>query len=233
MVAFINKIFQYLWKGHLPGLIYEKLFLYYLPKCRGLYSFLLYKLLYRNFTVGINLKCWGPIILSKSPESLISIGDNAWIVSDFSRAGIALYSRCKIQAYRKARILIGNNVALIGTSITCRTTSIEIGDGTIIAPNVIIVDSDFHAAWPPVNRAYNMGYENDKKIEIGKNVWIGMNTLILKGVTIGENSVIAAGSVVAKDVPPNAIAGGNPARVLKNLCDEPSQSDMTEFKQFV
>ena len=62
-----------------------------------------------------------------------------------------------------------------------------------------------------------MGYENDKRVIIGKNVWIGMNSLILKNVTIGDNSIIGAGSVVVKDVPKNTIAAGNPAKVIKDL----------------
>ncbi|MBI4825097.1 MAG: acyltransferase [Nitrospirae bacterium] len=225
MTAFINKFTKYLFKGQLPGILYEKVFIYLIPQWRGFFSFVFYRLLYRGFTYGENLKCWGRIIISKSPESIISIGDNAWIVSDTVRSGIALYSKCKLQAYRNSRIAIGNNVALIGTSVTCRSTLVEIGDGTIIAPNVIIVDSDFHAAWPPHNRALNMGYENDKEVRIGKNVWIGMNVLILKGVTIGDNSIVAAGSVVVKDLPSNVIAGGNPAGVLKSLPVEDSKTE--------
>ena len=58
-----------------------------------------------------------------------------------------------------------------------------------------------------------------KPINIGNNVWTGMNSLILKGVSIGENSIIAAHSVVTKDVPDNVIVGGNPAKILKQLVD--------------
>lgn len=89
-------------------------------------------------------------------------------------------------------------------------------EGTIIGPNTIIVDSDFHSIWPPENRCNTMGYENDKAVTIGKNVWIGMNCIILKGVTVGENSVIAAGSIVTKDIPPNVLVGGNPAKIIRS-----------------
>ena len=54
-------------------------------------------------------------------------------------------------------------------------------------------------------------------MKIGNNVWIGMNAIVLKGVTIGENSIIAAGAVVTKDVPPNTVVAGNPARFAKRL----------------
>ena len=204
-------------RGQLPGMIFEKVFIYLIPRWRGALSLLWYRLLYRDIKIGANTLCWGSVAIAKSPDSSITIGDNVRIGSDFLRAGIAIYSKLKIQAFAKSKITIGDRAALSGTSITCRTTSIEIGPGVIIAPNVIIVDSDFHSPWPPENRTTTPGYDRDKAVKIHKNVWVGMNSLILKGVTIGENSVIAAGSVVTGDIPANVIAGGNPAKVIKNL----------------
>jgi acetyltransferase-like isoleucine patch superfamily enzyme len=212
-----NEFKRYLLENKLPGIFYERVFINTIPECIGKFSLLFYKLLYRNLHIGKHVRCWGKPIIAKSPDSFISFGNNVRIGSDFLRAGIALFSRCKIQAYSQAKISIGNNCALTGTSITCRTTSIRIGDGTIIGPNVIIVDSDFHSIWPPENRTYSMGYENDRSVVIGRNVWIGLNSIILKGVTIGDNSVIAAGSIVVKDIPANVVAAGNPASVIKSL----------------
>lgn len=203
--------------GQLPGIVYEMVFLNFIPVCIGAISIVFYRILFSNFKVGKNIKCWGTVCIRKSPDSKISIGDNVRIVSDFKRAGIALYSKVKITAFANSMIIIGNDVGLSGVSITARTTSIEIMGGTMIAPNVIIVDSDFHALWPPENRTYRMGYENDRPVKINKNVWIGMNCLILKGVTIGENSIIGAGSVVTTDIPPNVLAAGNPARIIRNM----------------
>ena len=212
-----RKFIDILIKGQLLGVVYERVFVYFITECLGKISLWFYRIIYRNITIGKKVKCWGRPIIVKSPNSSISIGNNARIGSDFVRAGIALYSRLKLQAGGEAKIIIGNNVAMSGTSITCRTTKIEIGDDSMIAPNVVIVDSDFHNKWPPENRTHNMGYENDRPVTIDKNVWIGMNSIILKGVAIGENSVIAAGSVVVKDVPRNVVAGGNPAKVIKEL----------------
>ena len=154
-----------------------------------------------------------------SSESEVRIGRNILMVSDPVRAGIALYSPVKITAFCKSRIIIGDNVGMNGPSLTCRTTKIQIGDNTMIAPNVIIVDSDFHALWPPENRTYAMGYENDRPVIIGNNVWIGMMSIILKGVTIGDNAIIGAGSVVTRDIPASVVSAGNPAKVVKTIQD--------------
>ena len=87
----------------------------------------------------------------------------------------------------------------------------------MLAPNVIIVDSDFHAHWPPEKRFQQVDSALDKEVIIGRNVWIGMNSIIIKGVTIGDNSIIGAGSVVTSNIPSNVIAAGSPARVVKEL----------------
>ncbi len=87
----------------------------------------------------------------------------------------------------------------------------------MLAPGVTIVDSDFHIAWPPDRRHNTWETDIDKDVTLEENVWVGMNCIILKGVTIGKNSVIAAGSVVVHSIPPNCLAGGNPAKVLRQM----------------
>lgn len=138
-------------------------------------------------------------------------------MSNINRAGITIFSKFKITALFNSQINIGDNISFNGTSISCRTTKIDIGDNTIIAPNVIIVDSDFHSLSPNQARENNLDYESDKPVFIGKNVWIGMNVIVLKGVSIGDNTVIAAGSIVTKSLPSNIIAAGNPAEKIRSL----------------
>jgi acetyltransferase-like isoleucine patch superfamily enzyme len=150
------------------------------------------------------------------PGSSITIGDRFSSTSDVKRGGIALYSPCKLRTMPNAQIVIGNVVSLNGTSITCRQ-KIAIGDGTMVAANVIIVDSDFHQLWPPSSRRTVSEDEDDRPVFIGKDVWIGMGSLILKGSTIGDNTIIGAGSVVTGAIPPNVIAAGVPAKVLRTL----------------
>lgn len=106
---------------------------------------------------------------------------------------------------------------------------IEIGSHCLVSWNVGIADSDFHPIEPARRlvdaEALAPFYKNrpprpkleTRPVRIADNVWIGMNAIILKGVSIGENSVVAAGSVVSKSVPANVVVAGNPAVIVKEL----------------
>lgn len=93
---------------------------------------------------------------------------------------------------------------------------VVIGKNVMIAPNVSI----YTAGHPLHPEARNSGYEYGIGITIGDNVWIGGNTVINPGVHVGNNVVIGSGSVVTKDIPDNAIAAGNPCKVLRYLTEE-------------
>ena len=108
-----------------------------------------------------------------------------------------------------APIRIGKNV-WIGSNSTI-LPGVTIGDGTLIGHNVVLATLNHHP--DPACR----GDLIPAPIRIGKNVWIGSNSTILPGVTIGDNAVIAAGAAVAKDVPANTIAGGVPAKILRQI----------------
>lgn len=90
---------------------------------------------------------------------------------------------------------------------------VKFGNNVFIAPNC-----GFYTAGHPLDyEARNKGLEYAKPIEVGNNVWIGGNVVVLPGVSIGDNVVIGAGSVVTKDIPSNSVAVGNPCRVIKNI----------------
>jgi acetyltransferase-like isoleucine patch superfamily enzyme len=117
------------------------------------------------------------------------------------------YTGCRVVVDEGAKLEIGSGFLNTSCSIAC-FKSIKIGQGVRIADDVTIRDSDNHTI---------LG-ENQipsKPIVIGDNVWIGMNSTILKGVTIGDGAVIAAGSVVIRDIPPRTLAGGVPAKVIR------------------
>lgn len=108
-------------------------------------------------------------------------------------------------------ITIGRNVFLNYNCIILDESPITIGDHTLIEPNVGI----YGASHPISPSARLNGDCWSAPIVIGKNVWIGGNAVIFPGVTIGDNSVIGAGSVVTRDIPPNVVAAGNPAVILR------------------
>ena len=93
---------------------------------------------------------------------------------------------------------------------------IRIGDNCMLAPGVHI----YTATHPLDPTERNSGIEYGKPVVIGHNVWIGGRAVINPGVTIGDNAVIASGAVVVKDVPANAVVGGNPAQIIKLLLTE-------------
>jgi len=112
---------------------------------------------------------------------------------------------------------IGRNFGMTGGSI-CAATRITIGDNVAVGANCVITDTDFHPLHP---RARLLEPQNGKSapVVIEDNVFIGMNSIVLKGVTVGANSVIGAGSVVSRNIPSNSIAAGNPAVVLRKLTE--------------
>ncbi|OMF21256.1 acetyltransferase [Paenibacillus sp. FSL H8-0548] len=115
-----------------------------------------------------------------------------------------------VSVEKQAELWVGDNVFFnYGLDIGC-TQSIRIGSNTIIGPMVNIIDTNFH----PVDMEDR---SRSKNIVISDNVWIGRGAVILPGVTIGANSVIAAGSIVTRDIPANVLAGGTPAKVIREL----------------
>ncbi len=107
----------------------------------------------------------------------------------------------------RAKIEIGNGVLINNSTFIGAHEQITIGDDTMIAAEVLIVDTDWHGidGQPP----------QERPIRIGCHVWIGLRAIILEGVTIGDNSVVGAGSVVTKSVASNSVVAGNPARFIR------------------
>jgi acetyltransferase-like isoleucine patch superfamily enzyme len=126
---------------------------------------------------------------------------------------------------REASITIGRNT-FIGGSMVVSAMRIEIGDDVLISWGCNIHDHDSHAiGWKFREQDVRDWYHNKKDwthvpvkaVKIGNKSWVGLNVIILKGVEIGEGSVVAAGSVVTKTVPPWTIVAGNPARVIREI----------------
>lgn len=123
------------------------------------------------------------------------------------RNNFSIYYGADIILFKGAKLNLGSGFFNSNIKIRCHER-IEIGENVAISHDVTIMDSDAHEGlWE--------GYEKTKPIKIGNHVWIGTRVTILKGVTIGDNAIIAAGSVVTKDVPNNTIVAGVPAKVIK------------------
>ena len=128
------------------------------------------------------------------------------------------------------KITIGENVKFGFNCIVGAANSITIGNYTIFADNITIMDNNNHPV-NPLDRAIlyrtdrkseyrGWKYSDSRPIVIGNNVWCGTNARINKGVTIGDGAVIAANTVVVKDVPANSICAGNPGKIVKTGIDQ-------------
>jgi acetyltransferase-like isoleucine patch superfamily enzyme len=144
---------------------------------------------------------------------------------------VSCYAGCSFAIGENGCCKVGDFTLLNG-ALLMADERIEIGSHCLISWNVGIADSDFHPLEPAQRRIDAQAvapFFKDRPprpklrtapVIISDNVWIGMNAIILKGVTIGENSVVAAGSVVTKSVPPNTVVAGNPAEAVKKFGDE-------------
>lgn len=166
---------------------------------------------------GKNLNLYGVPVIFKKKGSQLNIGENCTIKSSFLSNLVGLSQRSIIVTRTKeAKINIGNNVGISGATIYARK-GISIGDNTLIGGNVKILDNDFH---PIEVEARNKDIKENigtREVNIGKDCFIGANTLILKGVEIGNGSVVGAGSVVTGKFPGSVVIAGNPARIIKKL----------------
>jgi acetyltransferase-like isoleucine patch superfamily enzyme len=112
-------------------------------------------------------------------------------------------------------IRVGRNVFINQNCTLYDLGGIDIGDEVMIGPNVSLITSG-HPIAPSQRRAGVTA----SPIVLERNVWLGAGVTIIGGVTVGENSVVAAGSVVTRDVPPNTLVGGNPARVIRSIAED-------------
>ena len=152
---------------------------------------------------------YGKSYFVKCQGSKIIIGSNCTFNSDYTYNLVGINRKCIFSCLLpKATIEIGNNCGFSGTVIGCHK-SIKFGNNIKCGANTLITDGDWHLedlrSGVPTN------------VLIKDNVWLGVNVTILKGVTIGENSLIGAGSIVTKSIPPNVIAAGNPCKVIKHI----------------
>ena len=165
---------------------------------------------------GKKCKFYGLPIIVRTRSSEISLGDGVVVKSSFLSNLIGLYQRSIIIARAGGKVILDNDVRMSATTIYSRA-SIRIGKHTSIGANVKIFDHDFHPVDPEERLEHPNSGMKCKPIEIGENVFIGCNCIILKGSKIGNNCVVGAGSVVSGEFEDNCIIAGNPAQKIRKL----------------
>jgi acetyltransferase-like isoleucine patch superfamily enzyme len=172
----------------------------------------------QGVVLGNGGRFYGMPIVEMAKGSRIHIGDRVVLCSDSRFTALGVNHAVVLRTLRaSAEIVIGSDCGISGGSI-CSVIRVELGNECMLGANVTIVDTDFHAIKPD-GRRFN-GNPQDigaSPVRIEDNVFIGTGALVLKGVCVGKNSVIGANAIVTKDVPPNSIAAGNPAKVIRGL----------------
>ena len=150
------------------------------------------------------------MVLNKQSGSLYLAAGASLGVGSFDA-----YAGCRINVNAGARLTLGSGYMNHDCVIDC-FESITVGQNVVISERVVMRDSDNHTirAMEACERTMDE-HVVTSPIVVEDNVWIGMNATILKGVTIGEGSIIAAGSVVTRSIPPHCLAAGVPAKVIK------------------
>ena len=137
-------------------------------------------------------------------EALGTYGENLYVIPP-------VYANCGL-----TNVHVGRNVVINFNCTFVDDGEIFIGDDCMIGPGCNLATS-IHPISPRLRR-HKLQY--NKPIHIGNNVWFGAGVTVLPGVTVGDNAIVGAGSVVTKDVPSNAIVAGNPARLIRMITDE-------------
>ncbi|TDO19024.1 acyltransferase [Pedobacter duraquae] len=152
---------------------------------------------------------------------IFRIGENFKMNNGKNKNPIGRQQTCVFVVSSGATLIIGNNVGVSSVAIVCHNR-IVIGNNVKLGGNVAIYDTDFHSLDARFRRDSIQDKKNTvtKEVIIHDDVFIGAHSTILKGVTIGKNSIIGACSVVAKSIPENEIWAGNPARFIKNIVND-------------
>lgn len=154
--------------------------------------------------------------ISFSQDSRIYLGDGGLYISRNFSTALGTSHPVTIRTLApNAMVHIGNRLGMSGGSI-CAASSVTVDDDCLFGADILIADNDFHPLDPNHRHDAKLAYRDAREVRIGRNVFIGTRAIILKGVTIGDNSVIGAGSVVTRSIPSGSVAAGNPAKVIRS-----------------
>ena len=164
--------------------------------------------------VGRRCRFQGVPLIRCAPSARVTLGDDVVINSrpDSNPAGIA-HPTILAALGEHSAIVVGDGTGISGASIVAQR-GVTIGSRVLIGAGACVWDTDFHPLDSDLRRVHQTRYAGSAPVQIGDDVFVGARALVLKGVSVGARAVIGAGAVVTKDVPPDTIVGGNPARVL-------------------
>lgn len=178
-----------------------------------------YLILYSNGIVFSSFKCYGLPYIHISLKAKCYIGKNFTLNNGTNFSDSGVNGKCRIEVRDKAILTIGDNVGMSDVTVSCHQ-KITIGNNVLLGVGAHIRDTDNHSLNPKDwNTEYDWLNKKTAEIYIKDNVFIGAYSLILKGVTIGQNSVVGAGSVVTRSIPDGEIWAGNPAKYIKKASD--------------
>lgn len=162
-----------------------------------------------------SFKSYGIPHVNVSLKAKCKIGSNFKMNNGVKYSDSGVNGKCRIDVRDTATLIIGDNVGMSDVTITCHE-KITIGNNVLLGVGTQLRDTDNHSL-NPNDRLMGLDWKNKKTapIIIGHNVFIGMNSIILKDVSIGNNAIVGAGSVVTKNIADNEIWAGNPAKFIR------------------
>jgi len=173
---------------------------------RGWWYRIKFTLQFKKFSAGRFFRVYGPLVVSGPGR--VKLGNNCLIISN------AIKPVCIRTLSREAVVTLGDSSGLNGTSIQA-VDRVEIGDLSNIA-DAYITDTSSHSL-ARGRRTESLDDVRSRPVSIGKNVWVSVQTVILDGVTIGDDSVVGACTLVKENVPEGVFVAGNPMKVIKSV----------------
>lgn len=192
--------------------------LYFLKRVRNrlISKYNLLRLYLYGIKHGHNCVIHGYLYIRLFSTAKVTIGDNLYLSSGWGVNALCANKQGAFYATDNATITIGDNVGM-SSPVLWAHQSITIGNYVKIGANSILIDTDSHNLDYLVRRGQHTDWGVAKPIVIEDDVMIGVNCVILKGVTIGARTVVAAGSVVTKSFPSDCVIGGNPAKLIRKI----------------
>lgn len=170
---------------------------------------------FRGIELGRNVRMYGRPVLTRHPKSLFQLGDDVVLNSSVRANPLGNALPCVLRTVAPGARLTMGSQAGASSSVIVAAQCVAIGEGTQIGAGSLIMDTDLHERSPVDRTIGNARDSSARPVQIGKHVFVGARTIILKGVSIGDYATVGAGSIVTRDVEAGTCVAGNPARPIR------------------